>query len=31
MTDNKQYNKSSKNLNNKDSNKPKPKFNVYWN
>jgi cell division protease FtsH len=30
MTDNKQYNKSSKNPNSKDSNKPKPKFNVYW-
>ena len=30
MTEDKQHNKDSKKTNNSDSNKPKPKFNVYW-
>ncbi|MFC2096306.1 ATP-dependent zinc metalloprotease FtsH [Bacteroidota bacterium] len=30
MAENKQYNKNPKNPSDKDSNKPKPKFNVYW-
>ena len=30
MAENKQYNKDPKNSSNKESNKPKPKFNVYW-
>ncbi|MBI9054173.1 MAG: ATP-dependent zinc metalloprotease FtsH [Bacteroidales bacterium] len=30
MAENKKYNKDPKINNNKDSNKPKPKFNIYW-
>ena len=30
MAENKQYNKDPKSSGNKDSNKLKPKFNVYW-